>query len=184
MHMDQRPGAYCVAGGEARSARPRTVASVGGECRTRVSIARPLLARWIPLVAFALWLICGAASSQTEAPQPGALPILTTAQSVHSLPPKEAGRHYPVHLLAVVTYYDPYIDPRHGALFVQDATGAVFVAVSARPILPIHAGSLVDLTGVSGPGDPVQWSTKKCVPIRAPGWRSNPVRACAHSVMI
>jgi signal transduction histidine kinase/DNA-binding response OmpR family regulator len=111
------------------------------------------LARWIPLVAFALWLICGAASSQTEAPQPGALPILTTAQSVHSLPPKEAGRHYPVHLLAVVTYYDPYIDPRHGALFVQDATGAVFVAVSARPILPIHAGSLVDLTGVSGPGD-------------------------------
>src|ERR1035438_9323122 len=25
--------------------------------------------------------------------------------------------------------------------------------VRARPILPIHAGSLVDLTGVSGPGD-------------------------------
>jgi signal transduction histidine kinase/DNA-binding response OmpR family regulator len=95
----------------------------------------------------------GAASAQAEAPQPGILPVLTTARSVHSLPPQEAARHYPVRLLAVVTYYDPYIDPRHGALFVHDATGAIFVVVAARPILPIHGGSLIELTGISDPGD-------------------------------
>lgn len=69
------------------------------------------------------------------------------------MPSQEVRRHYPVRLLAVVTYYDPYIDPRHGALFVHDSTGAIFVAVAARPILPIHAGSLVEVTGVSDPGD-------------------------------
>ncbi len=102
---------------------------------------------------FALWWMGGAANAQTGASQPGALPVLTTARRVHNLSPQEAARHYPVHLQAVVTYYDPYIDPRHGALFVRDSTGAIFVAVSARPILPVHAGSVVELTGVSDPGD-------------------------------
>ncbi|MGH7172221.1 MAG: histidine kinase dimerization/phospho-acceptor domain-containing protein, partial [Gemmataceae bacterium] len=61
--------------------------------------------------------------------------------------------HYPVHLHAVVTYYDPYIDPRHGALFVHDASGGVFVSVPDRPILPIHAGTLIDISGVTASGD-------------------------------
>jgi signal transduction histidine kinase/CheY-like chemotaxis protein len=95
----------------------------------------------------------GAASAQDSRAERDALPVLTTARRVHSLPPKEAARHYPVRLSAVVTYYDPYIDPRHGALFVHDSSGAIFVAVAARPILPIHAGSLVEVTGVSDPGD-------------------------------
>src|ERR1039457_6012583 len=103
------------------------------------------------VIAFALLWI--GASSQTAAAQSSALSTLTTTRSVHSMSSQEAERHYPVRLLAVVTYYDPYIDPRHGALFVHDSTGAIFVAVSARPILPIHAGSLVELTGLSDPGD-------------------------------
>jgi signal transduction histidine kinase/ActR/RegA family two-component response regulator len=57
-----------------------------------------------------------------------------------------------VRVRAVVTYYDPYLDPRHGALFVQDASGAIFVAVPG-PILSLRAGTIVDLEGVSGPGD-------------------------------
>jgi signal transduction histidine kinase/DNA-binding response OmpR family regulator len=108
-------------------------------------------ARWIWAAAWALlWATAGA---RTGAAQPGALPVLTTTRGAHSLSPQEAGRHYPVRLLVVVTYYDPYIDPRHGALFVHDSTGAIFVAVAARPILPIHAGSLIEVTGVSDPGD-------------------------------
>ena len=153
LRMDQWPTDNGPARGEADASRSCTVATAGSEWCTRVSGAEPALAGWLLVAAIALSVTGGAASAQTPPAQPGALPILTTAQSVHSLPPKEAGRHYPVHLLAVVTYYDPYIDPRHGALFVQDSTGAIFAAVSARPILPIHAGSLVDLTGVSDPGD-------------------------------
>jgi PAS domain S-box-containing protein len=81
------------------------------------------------------------------------LPTFTTARAAHSLTGIEASRAYPVHLRAVVTYYDPYIDPRHGALFVHDSTGCIFVAVPSRPILPIRAGTLIDITGVTGPGD-------------------------------
>src|ERR1035441_3850784 len=62
---------------------------------------------------------------------PGAGPVARRGLpgTVHSLPAEEAARAYPVHLQAVVTYYDPYIDVRHGALFVQDSTGAVFVSL-------------------------------------------------------
>ena len=112
-----------------------------------------MLFRLSLVIALALSWTGGGAIAQTRAAQPGPLPVLTTARRVHNLSPEKAGSHYPVRLLAVVTYYDPYIDPRHGALFVHDSTGAIFVAVSARPILPIHAGSLVELTGVSDPGD-------------------------------
>ncbi|MGH9354029.1 MAG: response regulator [Terriglobia bacterium] len=83
----------------------------------------------------------------------GGLPTLTTARAAHSLTEKEAARRYPVHLRAVVTYYDPYIDARLGALFVHDASGALFVSLPSRPILPIHAGTLVDVSGVTGTGD-------------------------------
>src|ERR1017187_2875131 len=114
---------------------------------------RMMLFRLSLVIALALSWTGGGAIAQTRAAQPGPLPVLTTARRVHNLSPEKAGSHYPVRLLALVTYYDPYIDPRHGALFVHDSTGAIFVAVSARPILPIHAGSLVELTGVSDPGD-------------------------------
>jgi hypothetical protein len=59
----------------------------------------------------------------------------------------------PVHFRATVTYYDPYIDPRRGALFVCDATGCVYVGVPARPVLPLRPGSEIDIEGVSGPGE-------------------------------
>ena len=99
-------------------------------------------------VALALLLSGVAAGS----PAPG-LRTLTTAREVHSLPLEEARRHYPVHLRAVVTYYDPYIDPRHRALFVHDASSGVFISVPAGPPLALSAGALIDVEGVSGPGD-------------------------------
>ena len=85
--------------------------------------------------------------------QPGNLRLLTTAREAHSLSAAESRRAYPVQLRAVVTYYDTYIDPRHGALFVADGTGGIFISIPKVPTLPLHAGTVIDVTGVSGPGD-------------------------------
>jgi PAS domain S-box-containing protein len=71
----------------------------------------------------------------------------------HSMTAEEAARGYPVLLRAVATYYDPYIDPRHAALFVLDETGGIMVALPRLPVLPIHAGTLVEIRGVTGGGD-------------------------------
>lgn len=93
------------------------------------------------------------ACSAQEPAQTAGLPLLKTARRVHALKASEAARGYPVQLRAVVTYYDPYIDARHGALFVHDATGSVFVAVPPKWFLPIRAGMLVAVSGVTGAGD-------------------------------
>ena len=81
------------------------------------------------------------------------LPTLTTAHAVHSLTYPDTLRAYPVHLRAVAVYYDPYIDARHLALFVHDSTGGVFVALQGAPNFAIRVGMLLDVTGVTGPGD-------------------------------
>jgi diguanylate cyclase (GGDEF)-like protein len=107
---------------------------------------RRILGILVPLV-----VVCLAARAQ--GPQGETPRTLTTAQQVHSLAPEKAARAYPVRLHAVVTYYDPYIDTRHGALFVHDASGDVFISVPARPILPLKAGALVAIRGVTGLGD-------------------------------
>jgi diguanylate cyclase (GGDEF)-like protein len=82
-----------------------------------------------------------------------ALRTITMAREVHDLPVEQAAHAYPVHLHAVVTYYDPYIDTRHGAIFACDRSGCVFISIPARPILPIHAGDAIDIAGVTSPGD-------------------------------
>jgi len=79
--------------------------------------------------------------------------ILTTAHAAHSLSLEEAARKHPVHLRAVVTYYDPFIDLRRPSFFVHDATGGIFVALSRVPPVPLKAGQVVEIEGVSGAGD-------------------------------
>jgi signal transduction histidine kinase/CheY-like chemotaxis protein len=93
-----------------------------------------------------------ARGAQTADPEIS-LPTLTNAHAAHSLTTAEAARKYPVHIRTVVTFYDPYIDPRHGALFVCDFSGCIFVSIPSKPVLPIHAGTVIDIEGVSGPGD-------------------------------
>lgn len=93
-----------------------------------------------------------ALGQQSNAPRE-ALPTLTTAHAAHSLQADEARRGYPVRLRAVVTYYDPYTDPQRGALFACDRTGCICVLVPPLPILPLRAGTLIDLSGVSDPGN-------------------------------
>jgi diguanylate cyclase (GGDEF)-like protein len=94
-------------------------------------------------------LLCTAAA---ETPA-RALRTLTTAHEAHDISLEEAARGYPVRIRGVVTYYDPYIDTRHAALFVHDSTGSIFFSLPSHPILPLKAGTLVEATGVSGTGD-------------------------------
>ncbi len=84
---------------------------------------------------------------------PGVLPTLTTARAAHQLTTKEARRGYPVSIKAVVTYYDRFIDPRRANLFVSDASGGIFVGLSAIPPVDLRAGDLIAIKGVSGSGD-------------------------------
>jgi len=107
----------------------------------------------VALLAGVLAFTVSNARGQQPANPDISLPTITSAHAVHSLPVEEATRNFSVHLRAIVTYYDPYIDPRHGALFVCDSSGCIFVSIPSRPILPIHAGTLIDIEGVSGAGD-------------------------------
>src|SRR5580658_7801104 len=130
--------------------------STGLRRRDRMRIRRLL----VPFVALAAACLTAGAQVNSasqpateDSPRTITPPTIQTARAVHSLPPEQAAQQLPVLLRAVVTYYDPYIDSRHGALFVHDASGGVFVMVPARPILPIKPGSLVEITGVTAPGD-------------------------------
>ena len=99
-------------------------------------------------LCFGLLLLATAAALQGQN-----LPVLKTAWAAHELTTAEAARAYPVQFTASVTYYDPYIDRRHPALFVCDATGCIFVVLPSFPERPLAAGDLVEVTGVSGAGD-------------------------------
>jgi diguanylate cyclase (GGDEF)-like protein len=85
--------------------------------------------------------------------QPAVLPTLTTTRAAHQLTVAESRRAYAVRLRAVVTYYDPYIDPHRPLFFVSDSTGSIYVGLSVTPAVPLKTGQLVEVTGVSGPGD-------------------------------
>jgi diguanylate cyclase (GGDEF)-like protein len=57
---------------------------------------------------------------------------------------------------AVVTYYDPGLDARRFAFFLHDRTGSIFAAVPLGTVWPGPQplpGTLVDVTGVTAPGD-------------------------------
>jgi PAS domain S-box-containing protein len=75
------------------------------------------------------------------------LPTLTTVTQVRHLSAEEAGRGYPVHLHAVVTYTYSQMSQ----FFVQDSTGGIYVE-AWRHLWEIPAGRLVEIVGKSGPG--------------------------------
>ena len=98
-------------------------------------------------------LVCGVATAQLAKTPERPLRTLTTAREAHDISLKEAARGYPVRIRGVVTYYDANVDPRHAALFVHDSTGGIFIALPLLPILPLNAGTLVEVTGISGRAD-------------------------------
>jgi diguanylate cyclase (GGDEF)-like protein len=105
----------------------------------------------LPLIFFLLTLLSVRAPLARAVGKPQ-LPTLTAAHAAHSLTQAEASRAYPVHLRAVVTYYDNTLEPGSPRLFAMDSSGSIYVALSAPSAVPLVTGDLVDITGVTGPG--------------------------------
>jgi diguanylate cyclase (GGDEF)-like protein len=78
---------------------------------------------------------------------------MTTARAAHDLSEAEARQAHPVQLRATVTYYDPFIDARHAAMFVCDSSGCIFIRVDHKPSTPLRPGDLVLIDGITAPGD-------------------------------
>ena len=126
-----------------------------GVCFLRVYL-RPLYVLEAFLFAglfFAGLLLAGpAAHAESTKELPGKLPTLTTARQAHSLTGEQAAHAYPVHLRAVVTYYDPNYGNGFAAMFVTDAFGSIWVNLPANTFATLPAGTQVDVTGVSSNG--------------------------------
>jgi PAS domain S-box-containing protein len=101
------------------------------------------LARFLPV------LLCPTrAHAQVIPGSASALPLLTQAQQVRQLPAEQAERGYPVRLRGVVTYFDSEtLD-----LFVQDSSAGIWVDLGTAKI-SLRSGQLVEIEGVSSPGD-------------------------------
>ncbi len=76
------------------------------------------------------------------------LPTLTTIAQVRRLSSAEARRGYPIHLRAVVTYFDP-VSPD---LFLHDRTGGIWVKWS-KALPTASVGQVLDLKGTSTQAD-------------------------------
>ena len=95
-------------------------------------------------VLFSIVLPAAASPYQTPAKP---VSVLTHAADIRQLTPDEARRGYPVHLRAVITYYDPGSD-----LFLQDSSAGIWVEMGgAQPSL--QPGDLVDLEGFTSFAD-------------------------------
>ncbi len=85
-----------------------------------------------------------------------ALPTLTHIQDIRQLTLAQAQLGYPVHVRAVVTFYDPQgFDPGTGSdpdLFVQDSTAGIRVDTKGMR-LSLQQGQLVEIEGVSAAPD-------------------------------
>ncbi|MET0555186.1 MAG: hypothetical protein ABW221_19240 [Vicinamibacteria bacterium] len=89
-------------------------------------------------------VLAGTPSARAAVPAPA----LSDTRAVRTLAPEDAEELRPVHLRAVVTYHHAF--PGWIPLFVQDATGGVYVEV--RQALPVVAGDVVEVDGFTGAG--------------------------------
>jgi signal transduction histidine kinase/CheY-like chemotaxis protein len=97
-----------------------------------------------PVVTMCAFLVLLAISGPGLAEGSKKLPTLTSSTAVRSLTPQEARRGYPIHLRAVVTYFDP-ITPD---MFVQDATGGIYIGWTPNLSKPA-VGDVLEIDGVS-----------------------------------
>jgi diguanylate cyclase (GGDEF)-like protein len=105
--------------------------------------------------ALALMLLCALWPRPLLAaqPHPQALPTLTTAHAVRQLTLQEASRAYPVHLKAVVVCYNLSLNSNHPVLVVTDATASIFVELPGWTKPALNPGTMLDVRGVSTPGE-------------------------------
>ena len=84
----------------------------------------------------------------TRSEPPAAHGVLSSVRQIHALPAKEAARSLPVKFQAVVTYHQD-----NGVTFVEDGTGGIYLAYSGPAGRGFAAGDLVEIRGVTLPGD-------------------------------
>jgi diguanylate cyclase (GGDEF)-like protein len=104
----------------------------------------------LPAVFAALLsVLAGAAQSSGSGTPPAPVTeqtlLLTRAIQVHNLP-SELTPKAKAHLIGTVTYYDPLDD----VMFLQDASGGVFIGTD-HPF-PVHNGDLIEVEGGALPG--------------------------------
>jgi signal transduction histidine kinase/CheY-like chemotaxis protein len=121
---------------------------IGSKVRLR-GVSNPILSATKHLLAFEI-LIQSLDDVLVEEPglaraSTGETTLLKTANQVNSLPRLEAQRGYGVRLHGVITYANTAVD----FAFMQDSTGGVFV----ESLTGVKVGQLVELTGVTGPGE-------------------------------
>ncbi len=96
-----------------------------------------------------LFALVSAPARSDSLPPGGELPVLTEVSRIRQLSAEQSSRGYPVHLRAIVVYYNP-----GKTLFVQDATGGIYVIgeypTSDRPVRP---GQEMEILGVSSVGN-------------------------------
>ena len=109
--------------------------------------------------------------------------VLRVSRSVHQLSHEMAASHIPVHLRAVVTYFDPFIDKRHGALFVHDRSGSVFVRVPLDPPVQLRAGDKVEVTGTTDAGDYAPIVQPSAIRVIGRGDLPHPVKATVPQLL-
>jgi signal transduction histidine kinase/DNA-binding response OmpR family regulator len=91
----------------------------------------------LKLLLLTLLSILGGAMSQAET-----LPTLSSAAQIRHLTADQANRGYPLHLYAVVTYFEPFTPN----FFIQDWSGGIWIAWNSA--LPKPAvGDLIDMRG-------------------------------------
>ena len=73
--------------------------------------------------------------------------ILDRISQIRALSPSEAAQGFPVYVRAVVTHYDPALPD----LFIQDATGGIYVA--CQKTVDVKQGDNIEVIGKSGPGE-------------------------------
>ena len=132
-------------------------AGFGGVSETVIPHCKSILRLTAILGCLALALPIGAQGHQVPRSIHD-LPTLTRAVQIHQLTQEQANRGYPIHLRAVVTYFDPdgpdvfaresSSDPPSPDMFVQDSTAGIWVHTvpfgpSAQP------GELIEIEGVS-----------------------------------
>ena len=116
----------------------------------------------------------GAAAADTVA-----LPAtLTNVDAIRRLTPEQAARSLPVRLVARVTYWDP----AWKLLFVQDETAGIFVAGHSGTPAPAP-GDVVELTGVTNPGDFAPIVTARQVTVRGSRALPAPPRASSDELL-
>ena len=108
-----------------------------------------------------------------------ALPTLTRALDVHSLSETEARRGYPVHLDAVVTFFNPV----GRNLVVQDDSDGIYVWVGTSVPPPLRAGQRVIIDGLSGPGDFAPIVVQPHISVVGDGRLPEPLRLTTEQVL-